>query len=223
MKYFFIYMLLGNFLRNPLLAILLIVFIYVFIDRQYIGILPDIFKPFKRRGRISALRNEVEINPYQGHAFYELGALFVEKGNMKQGIIYLEKARELMSDYPDIHYYLGVAYLKIGSLEKAKDALERALELKPKIKYGAPYIYLVEYLLKVESYNEKAEEYVEKIRNYGSPEFSYKLGVVFNETGYKDEAKEMYREAVTHYRNCAGFYKKQNRYWAFRAKIRGMV
>lgn len=223
MKYYFLYLILGAFLRNPIMALLVVILFYVFIDRQYIGILPDIFRPFNRQKKINALKREVEINPYQGHAFYELGALFIEKGNMKQGISFLEKARELMPDYPDIYYSLGVANIKSGSLNEGKVALEKALQLNPKIKYGAPYIYLTEYMLKAETYNDTVREYVNKIKGFGSPEYNYKLGDVFYNAGYKEIAKEMYNDAVLNYRSSTGFYRKQNRYWAFRAKIKSLI
>lgn len=223
MKYYFLYLILRIFLRNPILALVLVILFYVIIDRRYIGILPDFFKPFNRQKKINVLKNEIEINPYQGHAFYELGALSVEKGNFRQSIAYLEKARELMPDYPDIYYNLGVAYINTGLLEEGKDALERALQLNPKIKYGAPYIYLTEYMLKAQTYNDTVREYIQKIKNSGSPEYCYKMGEAFRRAGYIDIAKEMYAEAVLNYRTSAGFYRKVNRYWAFRARIRGFI
>lgn len=208
---------------NPLLALLSVLIVYVLIDRRYIGILPDFLIPLRRRKRIVELKREVQLNPYQGLAFYELGMLLVEKGNMKEGVVCLEKAKTLMPDHPDAQYYLGVAYIKSGQLEEGKKALEEALRLNPKVKYGAPYIYLIEYLLKKGTVDEKIDEYIEKVKMYGSPEYYYRLGLLFQKARRRKEAKEMFAAAVANFQKYPSFYRKQHRYWAFRARLRSLL
>lgn len=223
MRFFYYYVLSRFFFGNPLAALLIVFIIYAILDRNFIGILPDFLMPWKRRWRIAELKREIAINPYQGRAFYEIGALEVEKGNMKAGKSYLEKANELMADHPDVLYYLGVCELKTGALQEGKEALEKALEINPKVKYGAPYLYLVEYYIKQGEYNEKVEEYMKKIVSYGNPEIFYKLGLIFSETGQKDKAKEMFKEAQINFKAYPSFYKKQYHYWVFRAKLRSIM
>lgn len=220
MKYFFLYFIVRMFLNNPLAAILLVLIIYAVVDRQFIGILPDFLTPWRRARRISALKRDIAINPYDGRAFYELGATLVEKGRVKESRSYLEKAQNLMPNHPDVQFYLGWAYLRSGLPEEGKIALERALDLNPKVKYGEPYVYLLEYTLLWAKNQEKIDEYLKKIAEYGSPQFYYELGMLFQKAGQRDKAREMFREALVSYRNSPHFYKKQYRYWAFRAKLR---
>lgn len=223
MRYFYYYIVGRYFLGNPLLAFLAVFIIYAILDRNFIGILPDFLLPWKRKWRIGELKREIAINPYQGRAFYEIGALEVEKGNMKAGKSYLEKANELMPEHPDVLYYLGVCELKTGDLQAGKVAIEKALEINPKVKYGTPYLYLIEYYIKQGQYNEKVEEYMKKIASYGNPEIFYKLGMVYSRAGQKDKAKEMFQEAQINFKAYPSFYKKQYRSWAFRAKLRSIM
>lgn len=224
MKYYFLYLILRMFSNNPLLALLVVLIIYAVIDRRFIGFLPDFFAPWRRINKISGLRKEIEINPYAGLAYYELGALLVEQGKINEGRRYLEKAREMMPEHPEVQFYLGVAYLRSGYGEEAKAALDKALHLNPKVKYGAPYLYLLEQTIREGSDNEQArariDEYLDKISGYASPEYYFKLGVIFEKAGQKKKAGEMYREAVANFQGYPSFYKKQHRYWAWRAKLK---
>ena len=137
------YVILGRFFENPFVAIIFIVIIYAIIDRWYIGALPDFIKPLQRWRKITKLKQEIEFSPSPGQILYQIGALQVESGNMKEGRQHLEKAHDLIHEHPDIEYYLGVARIKTGALEIGKEALENALKINPKIKYGFPYIYLI--------------------------------------------------------------------------------
>jgi tetratricopeptide (TPR) repeat protein len=222
MKYFFLYYISRAFIGNPLIALLFVFVVYAIIDRQFIGILPDFLRPLKRWQKMSSLKKEVEINPYQAQAFYELGALHVEKGNMVEGRKYLEKAETLMPDHPDVKFYLGVTYIRTGEMEKGKEAIEEALRLNPKVKYAAPYLYLIEYSLNKGVPGDELNHYLDKIAEYGSPELYYKLGVIFSKAGYKEKAKEMFKEAQISLQGYPSFYKKQQRYWAFKAKLKSL-
>ena len=108
-KFFFLYAFLGVFFENPFAALVLLVIAYAIIDRWYIGALPDFIKPLSRWRKISKLKRELEFSPSPGQILYQIGALQVENGNMKEGRRYLEKAHDLIQEHPDIEYYLGIA------------------------------------------------------------------------------------------------------------------
>ena len=190
------------------------------IDRWYIGALPDFIKPLSRWRRIILLKRELEFSPSQGQTFYQIGALQVENGNMKEGQRYLEKAHALIQEHPDIEYYLGVARIRMGELESGKEALESALTLNPKIKYGFPYVYLIEYSLKTKRSQEQIDAYMEKIVEYGNPKMYYEMGIVFQKEGYIEKAREMFHKVQVSFRSSPSFLRKQQRYYAIMAKLK---
>lgn len=210
------------FFENPVEALVLLAIIYIIIDRQYIGVLPDFTQPLRSWQRIAKLKRELEFSPCPGLAYYELGALQVESGNMKDGRHNLEKAHDLIPDHPDIEYYLGVARIRTGALDAGKIALENALRLNLKIKYGLPYVYLMEYSLKRQAPQDQIEAYLQKIYEYESPQLFYEAGVVFQREGHRERAREMFRQVQASLKNCPSFLKKQHRYRAIKAKIKGI-
>jgi tetratricopeptide (TPR) repeat protein len=221
-KFFFLFVLFRMFLDNPIASLVLVIIIYAIVDRNFIGFLPDFFKPVRRWQKMSALKREIELSPSLGRAYYELGALQVESGNMKDGRSNLEKAHTLMPEHPDIEYYLGIARIKTGALDMGKEVLESALKLNPKIKYAFPYVYLIEYTLKKGAALEQIDTYIEKIREYGNPEIFYELGTIFQREGHKEKAREMFNEAQASLKDCPSFMRKQYRYFTIKAKIKNI-
>lgn len=63
---------------NPFLAIIVILAIYYFVDRRYIGLLPNIAKPFQRRRRMSNLRRQLQMNPHDTPAKHYLAEAYIE-------------------------------------------------------------------------------------------------------------------------------------------------
>lgn len=220
MKYYFLYLILRLFTGNPLMALLLLAVIYAAVDRRFIGILPDFLQPWRRWQKISGLKREIHAYPHDGRILYELGALLVEQGKAKEGLRYLEKAREQMPEHPDVQYFLGLALFKNGYQEKGREALEKALMLNPRVQYGAPYIYLIDYYLNRGNNGAIVAQYLKKIEEFGSPEYYYKLGCIFQKAGQQNKAKEMFGEAVANFKGYPAFYKKKQRSWALRAKMR---
>lgn len=211
------------FFNNPIAVLVLVFIIYAIIDRRFIGSLPDFTKPFQRWRKISNLKQQLGYSPSPGRTYYELGALQVEQGKMEEGRNNLEKAHDLIIDHPDIEYYLGVARIKMNALDEGKAALEHAIELNPKVKYGFPYIYLIEYSLKKHASQEQIDEYMDKISQYSNPEMLYELGVIFQKEGYTEKAKEMFQEVRLSLKQCPSFMKKRYRYFAIMATIRNIV
>lgn len=211
------------FFQNPIITLLLIFVIYAVIDRRFIGFLPDFSKLFQNVRKTAALKQQLGYTPSPGRIYYELGALQVERGKMAEGRNNLEKAHELITDHPDIEYYLGVARIKTNALEEGKAALEYAIQLNPKVKYGFPYIYLIEYSLKKQEAQEQVDEYMDKVNEFSNPQLLYELGVIFQKEGYKDKAKEMFQEVQLSLKQCPSFMKKQYRYYAIMAAVRKIL
>lgn len=185
--------------------------------------MPDFIQPLSRWRKIAKLKRKLEYSPSPGQDLYQIGALQVENGNMKDGRRNLEKAHDLIQEHPDIEYYLGVACIRMGALEIGKEALESALKINQKIKYGFPYVYLVEYSLKSKEPQEQIDAYMEKIFEYGNPRMYYEVGVVFQKEGYTEKAKEMFQKAQVSFRNSPSFLRKQQRYYVIMSKIRSFL
>lgn len=219
-KFIFWYVLLRIFFENPIAALVLLLVVYAVIDRWYIGALPDFIKPFRLWRKIARLKGELKFSSAPGLTLYEIGSLQVENGNIEEGLRHLEKAHDLIQEHPDIEYYLGVARIKTGALETGKEALEAALKLNPKIQYGFPYVYLIEYSLKRKEPQERIDAYLEKAIEYGNPRIFYEVGVVFQKEGYSEKAKDMFQKVRVSFKSSPSFLRKQQRYYAIMAKIR---
>ena len=217
------YVILRVFFENPLGALVLIVIAYAIIDRSFIGALPDFITPLSRWRKISKLKSELQSSAFPGQTLYQLGALQVESGNMKEARDHLEKAHILIQEHPDIEYYLGVARIKMGALDSGKEALESALNQNPKIKYGFPYVHLIEYSLKTKEPQEQIDAYMEKIFEYGNPRMYYEVGVVFLKEGYTEEARVMFQKVQVAFRTSPSFLRKQQRYYVIMSKIRSIL
>nr|WP_238718438.1 tetratricopeptide repeat protein [Petrachloros mirabilis] len=60
-----------------------------------------------------------------------LGGLYLNQENLEEGIASLERARDLSSENPGVHFSLGSAYFRQGQYESAQKALEAGLKLRP--------------------------------------------------------------------------------------------
>lgn len=223
MKFFFLYAILQMLSINPVSALLLVAIIYIVVDRRYIGILPDFVQPLKRWRKIAELKRAVQYSSNIALTYYELGALQVDSGRMQEGRISLEKAHDLISDHPEIEFYLGIARIRTGELDAGRAALETALRLNPKVKYGFPYVYLIEYSLKKQESQEQIEAYLEKIYDNENPRLFYDMGVVFQRAGDTEKAKEMFRQVQVSLGRSPTFMKKQYRFHAIKAAIRSLM
>ncbi|NLW25003.1 MAG: tetratricopeptide repeat protein [Clostridia bacterium] len=218
MRFFFYYFLFRILLGNPILALIIIVFLYLLVDRQFIGLFPDIFKPFRRKARINKLKQEVSINPANVNAYKELGELYLEAKKYKDSVNYLEKTLGKMGEYADIHFYLGKAYYLLGEKEKGAEELKTAIEINTKVGYGEPYIYLLDREINTSRDPEVIKELLFSIERFGTPEILYKAGkVLLNHD--RPRAREMFREAIDDYKKGPKHYRKTHRRWAFLARL----
>jgi tetratricopeptide (TPR) repeat protein len=78
-------------------------------------------------------KKALEINPKDFVILTDLGATFIEREtpNFDKALEYFEKALDEKPNYEPTIYNIGIAYLKKGEKEKAKDALTRLREANP--------------------------------------------------------------------------------------------
>jgi tetratricopeptide (TPR) repeat protein len=80
---------------------------------------------------IAALRKQLEVNPMDGASHANIGRIFVQQKKYKEAVEELERAASMLPDDPGTLMTLGDAALKLGEVDKAKPAFNRALELAP--------------------------------------------------------------------------------------------
>jgi len=85
-----------------------------------------------KKRAIEEFKKVVDINPKDSRACFMLGDLLSEqKGKAGEAIEYLKKGIALRPGYVDGYIMLGNSYLKVGNIQGAINAFEKALELKP--------------------------------------------------------------------------------------------
>ena len=94
---------------------------------------------------IATLRRAVEINPrfYKGH--FELAAVLDRQGQVQEAAREYEVASPAYRSIGEFHYRLGFAYFRLGSVDKARDSLNRAIAVAP----GSPSAAQADELLRM--------------------------------------------------------------------------
>lgn len=80
---------------------------------------------------IACFERGLQQQPENGMLNFHLGATLAKEGNYEKGIHYLETARQLQSDLPDVYKFLAYVYRDKGQLQLAVDNLIKYLQLKP--------------------------------------------------------------------------------------------
>jgi tetratricopeptide (TPR) repeat protein len=80
----------------------------------------------------------LKLNKNHPQALYQMGILLFSNDKFKESIEYLGKAKELGINTSTLYLYLGISYERMGSIDKARENLEKAISLDPtdeKLKY----------------------------------------------------------------------------------------
>jgi tetratricopeptide (TPR) repeat protein len=223
MRNLFLFFLLTRLFGNPLMALLALLLCYVLIDRRFIGLLPDFSRPFRRSARIRQLRETIALNPADATARYELGTLLLEAGKVAAALNLLETAGQRLGDHANAQFSLGAAYVLSGQYAAGEAALRRAVQMRPEVQYGLPYVYLLQATLAdgaVAADEAEVASWLDTAARYGNVETCYRLGLVLHRHGRTEEAVRMYKEALAGYRRCPAFARKAARRWAVFAHLR---
>jgi tetratricopeptide (TPR) repeat protein len=216
---FFLFYILYWLLGNPLLAIVVILILYVTIDRTYFGFIPDPFKAFKKAGRIRELQKIVEINPHDARSLKELGIFMIEKKDYLKAREFFEKAAVKFSDDPEFNYYYGISLARCGDIQKGRALIDAAIENSPGLKYGEPFIALAEVYIDGGDYRSALPllNSFEKIHSSSSRGF-YLMGLVRLKLGMKEEGTEYLKKAIAAFKASPRFKRKVDRKWAWKAR-----
>jgi len=221
MAKFFIFLLLWRLLGNPFVAILVLLAVLYLLDRRFLGFTPSFLKPLRRRSRIARLRRELALSPNDTSAKHELARLLLERRDYREARKVLEPLSDILESSAEYWDDLGNALIHTGEPERGEDAVIRALELNPRVKYGEPYLRLAE--LHAAKDRDKALRCLEAFRDIhsSSAEAHYRMGVLYRDMGRPAEAKAAFREALDVYRSLPRYKKRQERKWALRSYVAG--
>lgn len=219
MKTFGLFLIISMLTRNPLLALLIIVLIYVFIDRSFIGILPDFAAPLRRRQRMARLLREIQANPHNANAWMELGELYFLQGQYRRAVEYLQKALVKMDDSALVRFYLGASYYHLGQKEQSRAELAEAVKLNPRVAHGYPYLYLLKHGPARD--DNRTEELIEDIFRYGSVNTFFAAAKYFKQVGRPRRAARFFSEVLDIYRLSSPTMRRRYRKMALYAWLFG--
>jgi len=72
----------------------------------------------------------MEKDPANPRVYSSLGLFYMNRGEYERGVSFFEKSLQIARS-PEIYYYLGFAYKKVGRNKEAIESLKRYLELAP--------------------------------------------------------------------------------------------
>lgn len=218
------FLLLARLLGHPLAALVIVVIIYLVVNRRFSGLLPDVTRSWRRAAHIRQLRSSVTLNPADAKSLMELGAMLLSAGRPKEALPCLEQAASKMDDHAHALYYLGAAYAETGQLAEAVPILRKAIGLRPEVAHGMPYVYLAQVTLDMlelgqTATDEQVEAWVTGVIRYGDAEVCYRMGSVLLRAGKSPEARQVFLEALDHYQRSPGFVRRAARIWALRSRL----
>ena len=220
MKLFLLFGALWWLFGNPWIAILVILGVLYLLERRFIGLSPSIVRPFRRRNAIARWKRQLQMSPHDFSAKTELARLLIESGKYAQAreiLLAIQTQSEHSAEYWSD---LGACELALGRLEEGEQAMLRALEISPRVKYGQPYLRLGEAWAKEDP--AKALRYLEAFQtvNSSSCEAFYRLGKLYAELGKQQEAAAAFRECRDLYGSLPRYMKRAERKWVIKSMLR---
>jgi tetratricopeptide (TPR) repeat protein len=215
-KLTFLFLWLYWLLGNPIIAILVLLVVLYLLDRRFVGISPSIVKPLKRLSRIRKLKAHIAGSPNDVSAKQELARLLIERKKFKEALQLLEPLQRTLEDSAEYWDALGHSQTETGNIEQGIASMNKALELNPRVKYGAPYLRLADIYA-----NTDAEKALDCLRQFqqiqsSSCEAYYRMLQLYSKLGRQNDAKEAAKEGLMMYRTLPRYKKRSERGYAVR-------
>ncbi len=153
LTYYVGWMLLAYVVRQPVLLIGVVVFLAL---RQYI---PDPAALWRAIRRASALKHQVGVNPANVTARRDLAVVNLDLRRPKTALALLEQALARDPDDAELLFLSGCALHRAGRHDEALAPLVRSVELRPKLRYGEPYMVAGDALLAAGRVDEATDAY----------------------------------------------------------------
>lgn len=217
---FFIFYILYWLTGNPIAALLILLAVYLAVDRTYLGFLPDPLRAFRTSSRIRELKKIISINPHDGRSLKELGMCMAGREDYQSALRYFEMAEAKMSDDPEFNYYYGLSTARTGNTGKGRALFEKAVNASPALKYGEPYLMMAEVYIDNADYK-SALPLLEKFEEIhtSSSRGLYRMGLVKLKLGLKDQGVEYLKRSIQVFKESPFFKRKTDRKWAWKARM----
>jgi tetratricopeptide (TPR) repeat protein len=150
------------------------------------------------RGAASKYEQIIELEPDHEEAFFELGKLWLSRGNPEKALICFERAEDLCGDemiLSDLDWRVGEVMVLMQRYDEAKTRLERAAALDPD---NAAILHLLgDALLALREPDNAANCCRRVLASDAENAFAHhKLGVCLVQTGNTQDAIEHFRKAI---------------------------
>ncbi|WP_459392546.1 tetratricopeptide repeat protein [Paenibacillus sp. CAU 1782] len=215
-KLTFLFLWLYWLLGNPIVAILVLLVVLYLLDRRFVGISPSIVKPLKRFSRIRKLKGHIAGSPNDVSAKQELARLLIERKKFKEALHLLEPLQRTLEDSAEYWDALGHCLAETGKIDQGIASMNKALELNPRVKYGAPYLRLADIYAAADA--EKALNSLQQFQQIQSSscEAYYRMAQLYKKLGRLNEAKAAASEGLAMYRTLPRYKKRSERGYAVR-------
>ncbi|MFF2483973.1 tetratricopeptide repeat protein [Paenibacillus sp. NPDC058071] len=201
---------------NPFVAIIVLLLVFYFLDRRFIGLTPSILKPIKQSGRLRKLKRQIEASPSDTSAKQDASRILIEKKKYREALALLERVERALEDSAEYWDDLSICLLAIGEEERGAEAASKALAINPRVKYGAPYLRLAAFYAERDA--SKALDYIASFQHIQSSscEAYLRLASVYKAMGREHEGKQAIEGGLRVYRELPKYRKKAERQWAIR-------
>ncbi|MGO4111114.1 tetratricopeptide repeat protein [Paenibacillus sp. YAF4_2] len=205
---------------NPIIAILVLLFIVYVLDRRFIGLTPSLLKPIRRSSRLKKLKRHIAQSPNDTSSKVEIARILIEKKKYNEALSLLAPLERMLDDSAEYWDDLGLCLMQTGKPEEGEAAMSKALLLNPRVKYGAPYLRLAAYYSNQDAV--RALSYIEAFQEIHSSscEAYYRLADIYEQMNRKEDAKQAVQEGLRIYRSLPRYKKRVERIWAIRLLIR---
>lgn len=193
--------------------ILLSLVIYIFRNQ----LLSLINRYNRRRSHLRFLREQT-LNRYDAKARYELALNQLQWGNYQAAASLLQEAAAVDPENVDVHYYLGLTYLRLKNHPEAINEFQKCVSLKQDYSFGRAYLRLGDTYYAERDFPQALSFYQKVLEaNPYEGEALYKTGLTNYRMGLKTEAKEYLNKAIAEIRALPRFRYKIDRIWFYKA------
>jgi tetratricopeptide (TPR) repeat protein len=217
MKTWLTYFLVSQATGSPLMGLVAVAALWFSGTSFVFGRLPDPAAPFRRWARIRDLRIAHDMNPHNVDVRTELAGFLVGRSPGEAKALLDEVVRRC-PDLPLPAYLLGLAHLGLGESAEGRACIERALALKPDLRFGEPMVRLGDHYLALGKPAEARAAYEQATRVHVSyAEAWFKAGKAAKLAGDLAGARAHWTETLAATRHSPPFKRRIDRQWRLRA------
>ena len=218
---FYLWLMLSFLLQRPLVAGLVVLAIWLVVDRAWVRWRSP-FKWWQRRQSVDRLRRQLDVNPHNRDARFELAELLVDRGDFDAASVVIDKNVEAGDSDAETLWLAGRAAYgssRDDAEELGEALLSRAREANPRFRSGAIDLELGRGRLRAERYAEARDALLQAIEQRpGSVEAHVLLARAQEGLGESGEADATKAKAWQLYGESPRFKRRQDRKWAWKAR-----